>query len=129
MHQVHPPGQQVPGGAHALGVGVGHGQHPSAQKRSDLLGIDLVVLGLAAVDGFHIQRVAQHEGDPFPATHISDPVPGEDAFHRHDDVGPVRGDGFQESIRFSGQVLVQEDLSALVQMQRYMTLACRSIPQ
>ena len=96
MHQVHPSAQQVPGAAHALGVGVGHGQHPSAQKGRDLLGIDL------------------HEGDPFPATQIGDPVPGEDAFHRHDDVGPVRGDGFQEGIRVCGQVLVQEDLSALV---------------
>ena len=32
-------------------VDVGHGDHPAAQERGDLVGVDPVVLGLAAVDG------------------------------------------------------------------------------
>ena len=107
MHQVHPTAQQVPGGAHVLGVGVGHGQHPPAKKSCDLLGIDLVVLRLGPVDGFHIQRVAEHEGNAFPATQIGDPVPGEDAFHRHDDIAAVGRDGSQEGIGLRGKILVQ----------------------
>src|SRR5262249_40172822 len=48
--QVSAAAEQVAGLAHALGVDVGLGQHAAAQQDGDLLGVDLVGLGLAAVD-------------------------------------------------------------------------------
>jgi hypothetical protein len=51
------------------------------------LGVDLIVLGFPAVDGFHVQGVAEHEGNPFTVAQIGNPIPGEDALHRHRDMG------------------------------------------
>ena len=61
VHEVHAATKQIAGGAHGLGVGVGQGQHTAAQQAGDLLGVKLVVLGLAAVDRLHIQGVTEHE--------------------------------------------------------------------
>jgi hypothetical protein len=77
-------------------------EHPPAKKGRNLVGIDLVVLGFPAVDGFHVQCVAQDEGDALAGAQIGDPVPGEDAFHRHNEIAAVGGDGFQEDIRDCG---------------------------
>ena len=79
------------------------------------MGVDAIVLGLAAVDGFHVQRVAEHEGDPLAGAEIGEPVPGEDAFHRDDQVLTVGLDGPQEDPRIAANVLVKEDLPSLVE--------------
>src|SRR5262245_947921 len=49
-HQVHAAAKQVPGGSHFWRIDIGHRQHPAAQQHSDLVRIDPVVLGFAAVD-------------------------------------------------------------------------------
>jgi hypothetical protein len=36
-------------------------QHPAAQQHRDLVRVDSVVLGFAAVERFHIERVAGHD--------------------------------------------------------------------
>ena len=45
--------KQVAGFPHAFGVDVGLQQHAAAKRDVNLEGVDLVGLGLAAVDGFH----------------------------------------------------------------------------
>ena len=48
------------------------------------MSIDLIVLGFASVNGFHVQGVTQYEVDLLARTQIGQPIPREDAFHRHD---------------------------------------------
>jgi len=90
-HEVAAPAEQVPRGAHRAGVDIGHGQHAAAQEHGDLVGVDLVVLSLAAVDGFHVQGVAEDEGEAFARAQVGDPIPGEDALDGHHEVVAVRG--------------------------------------
>jgi len=100
--------------AHALRVHAGHGKHAAAKKGCNLLRVDFVVLGFPAVDGFHVQGVAEHEGGPFPTAQIGDPVPGEDTLHRHRDILSEWGDRFQKCIGTRLVVPVQENLTRLV---------------
>ena len=67
------------------------------------MGVDFVILGFPVMDGFHVQSVAEHKGDPFPAAQIGDPVPGKDTLHRHRDIFSVRGDRSQQSIGMLGE--------------------------
>jgi hypothetical protein len=64
----------VTGGAHGLGIDVGLGQHAAAQQHGDLARVDAIVLGLAAVDRLHIQRLAEDEGDALLGAQIGEPV-------------------------------------------------------
>jgi hypothetical protein len=51
--------KQVAGFPHALGVDVGLCQHAAAKRDGNLVGVDLVGLGLAAVNGFHAEGVSE----------------------------------------------------------------------
>jgi len=90
------------------GVDVGHGDHPAAQQHGDLVRVDPVVLGLAAMDCFHVEGVPEDKGDVLPSAEVGKPVPGEEAFHGDDDVLAVRGDDLEEGLRSGGHVLVHE---------------------
>jgi hypothetical protein len=94
---------------------VGIGQIAAAQQAGDLLRVDLVVLGFGSGDGPHVQGVAQDEGDVFVVTQIGKPVPAEQALAADDEVVAVRGDGLVEGVGIGGQVLVEDDLAALVE--------------
>ena len=54
-HQIGTAAQQVAGGAHLGRIDVGHRDHAAAQQDGDFLGIDTIVFGFAAMDGFHIE--------------------------------------------------------------------------
>jgi len=51
------------------------------QQPGDLVGVDLVDFGLAAVDGFHVQGMAEDERDVLCRAQIGEPLPEEDALH------------------------------------------------
>jgi hypothetical protein len=51
--------KQVVGFPHAFGVIVGLQQHAAAKQDGKLVGVDLVGLGLAVVDGFHVEGVSE----------------------------------------------------------------------
>jgi hypothetical protein len=67
------------------------------QQAGNLERVELVVLGLPAVNRFHRQRVPEHEGDLLGGTHIGEPVPGEHAFGRDDQILSVWPDDLEES--------------------------------
>jgi len=67
-HEVIASSEKVPGCSHIGRVGVGHGDHASLEQDRDLVGIDLIVFCLAAVDGFHVQGMAKDEGDALLGT-------------------------------------------------------------
>jgi hypothetical protein len=48
--------------------------------------VDLIVLGFASMDRFHIESMTQNERDPFFLAQIGQPVPGEDAFDSDHDI-------------------------------------------
>ena len=71
-------------------------QHAAAQEQGDLVAVDLVVLGLAAVNGLHVQGVAEHEGDVPRGAEIGQPVPGEHALDADDQFLAVEADRVEE---------------------------------
>ena len=98
-HQMVPSPHEISRCPHLLRVDIGLGIMPPRQKSGDLLGIDLVVLCLASMDGFHIEGMAQDKGDTLFLAEIGNPVPGEHAFHGNDDIFPERGNGGKKAFR------------------------------
>ncbi|OPY69567.1 MAG: hypothetical protein A4E62_01795 [Syntrophorhabdus sp. PtaU1.Bin002] len=50
------------------------------------MGIDLVVLRLSSMDGFHIQSMTEDKGNTFFPAEIGNPVPGKHALDRHHEI-------------------------------------------
>ena len=66
------------------------------------------------MDGFEVQRVAEHEGDVASCAEIAQPIPVEGAFASHDDAG-VGFELLEEAIGLSRfEVSMEEFVSALV---------------
>ena len=114
----------------AAGIDVGLRQHAAAQQHGDLVRVDLVVLGLAAVDGLHRERVAEHERDAFGGADVGEPVPGEHALGRDDQIrrgtarrsrGTPRASTARCGARAPGR--------RASRMQTYIVFTWRSIPQ
>ena len=77
--------------------------------------VDLVVLGLAAVNGFHRERVAQHEGNPFGSAEVCEPVPREHALGRDDQIVSIRDDRLEERLWGRLHVAMHQHLASRVQ--------------
>jgi len=114
-HEMIPSPEQIPGCSHFGRVGIGHGDHASPEQDRDLVGIDLVVFGLAAVDGFHVQGVTEDKGDTMLFTEIGDPVPGEHAFHRDHNILPEGFYDLEEDFAIGFDVSVQSDLPCFIE--------------
>ena len=114
-HEVQPAPQEIARRPHRGRIDVGLWQEAAAQQRGDLEGIELVVLGLPAVDGFHRQRVPQHEGNPLGGADIGEPVPREHALGRHDEILAIRGNGLEQRLRIRLDVAVHEHVAARVE--------------
>jgi len=106
--------EQISGGAHIGRINIGHGHHAAPEQGRDLICVYFVVLGFAAMDGFHIESVAQDEGNILFTAEIGEPVPGEDAFNGNDNVLSERCDGLQEDVGICFDVPMQDDFSLLV---------------
>jgi hypothetical protein len=91
-------------------------EHPAPQQDGTLVGITLTVFGFTPVRGFHIESVPQDKGDTVHRTEISQPIRGEEAFHRDDDVHSIRfdqtqkllGTGFEIPVHLDGPSLVND---------------------
>lgn len=114
-HQMISSSQKISCGPHLGGIDVCLSEHAASQECGDLVGIDLVVLALSPMDCFHVQGVAQHEGDVLSGTKIGHPIPGEHAFCSHDDVFPVGLNEFQERLGIRTEVSVCHSLSGAVE--------------
>jgi hypothetical protein len=87
---------------------------PQIEINSNLLRIDFVVFRLATVDGFHIEGMAEDEGNAFLGTEVGEPVPGEDTFDRHDKTIAVGGNRLEKRFRGRLHILVQHDFPVVV---------------
>ena len=107
--------EEVPGSAHVGGIHIGHWHHAASEEGCYLIGVDLVVFGLAAMNGFHVECMAKDKGDLLISAEISNPVLGEDALNGNDNVLTIGSNGLQKDIRVCLDVTVQEDLSLLIE--------------
>src|SRR5262249_11673138 len=108
-----PTPQKVTGGAHLRWIHRGLWEHAPAEPGGHLLGIDLVVLGLPAVDGLHREGMPQDKGHALLSPEVSEPVPGEDTLDRDHQAVTVGGNGLEEGVRSGLHVAVHEDCSLL----------------
>jgi hypothetical protein len=115
VRQRHAAPQEITGGAPLSRVDIGLREHAAAQQDSNLLRVDLVMFGLAALDGLHVEGMTEDERDLFVGAEVGEPVPGEHAFDRHDDIGPVRSNGSEEGFRVRLHIAMDQDLAALVE--------------
>ena len=86
VRQRHAAPEEVAGGAHLGGIDVRLREHAAAEQDGNLLRVDLVIFGLAAMDGLHGEGMTEDERDLFIGAEVGEPVPGEHAFDRDDDM-------------------------------------------
>lgn len=73
-HKMIATSQQIPGSPHSCRIDIGHGNHASPQQSGDLVGVDPIVFGFAAVDGFHVEGMSQDKRNIFLDTEVGDPA-------------------------------------------------------
>ena len=113
VRQRHAAPKQVTGGAHVGGRDRGLREHTAAKQGSNLLRINLVIFGLPAMDGFHVEGMTEDKRDAFVGTQVGEPVPGEHAFDCDDHTLSIRGNDVQQGIRVGFHVTVHQDVTAL----------------
>jgi hypothetical protein len=106
---------EVAGRAHRGGIDLGLGEHAATPQRRNLVGIDRVMFGLAAVNGVHLEGMPQDEGKTLVRTAISQPVPGEQTFDGHHEAVTIGRHGLQKGCGGGLHIPVDEDLSLPVQ--------------
>ena len=128
-HQKHPASDQVASGSHLARIDVAHRKRAATHESSNLLAVDLVILLLASVNGFHVQGVAEHELDVLIQAKIRQPVPGEHAFGADDQVFAKSLDGLQEVGGLARTLRCNRLFPSRSRMHKYILLVCRSTPQ
>jgi hypothetical protein len=101
-HEVEAAAQEIAGGAPAAGIDVGLGEVAAPQELGDLPGVELVALGLEAVDRTHGESVSENEGDALVLAEIGEPVPGEETLAADDQVVAVGRDGGEKGLGATG---------------------------
>jgi hypothetical protein len=111
----HASTQQVAGRAHLDRIDLGLWKHSAAQQYGDFMGVERIVFGLAAMNGFQVEGMTEDKRDPMFSTEISKPVPGKHAFGRQDDLIAVGGDGLEQRLWGGGHGPVQQRFTSLVE--------------
>jgi hypothetical protein len=109
------PAHQISGCSHPSGIDIGHGNETSPQECGYFFGINFIVFALAAMDGAHVQGMAQDKGNIFILTQISQPVPGEHTFSADNNILPVLPDGPEKGFRIGPDVSVQDSFTLPVE--------------
>jgi hypothetical protein len=63
-------------------------QHAGTQEQSYLLRVNLVVLGFAAVNLFHVQGMTKNKGYLLPGAKVGKPVPAKDTLDADHNILP-----------------------------------------
>jgi hypothetical protein len=63
------------------------------------------------MNGFHVEGMAENEGDVLLDTEVGDPVPGEHALYSHHDVLSEGSDDAQKGFRVGMDVLMNPDIA------------------
>ena len=79
-----------------------------SQQRGDFEGVDLVVFGFAAMDGFHVERVTQDEGNAvLGAQDEQHRVPAKDALDTDADVFQEGEGQLKKHLGLGGDIFMQ----------------------
>jgi len=81
------------------------------------------------MNGLHIQRMSQDEGDLVLPAQISQPVPGKQTLARHDEPFAIGLDHLEKASGITRQVDVFAVSPPSSTTQTCIVLACKSIPQ
>jgi hypothetical protein len=111
---MHPAPEQVSGGTHLSRIDIGLREHAAAEQHRNFVRVDLIVLGLAPMNGFHVQGVAQDEGNPLLRAKVREPVPGEDAFDADHHILAIGDNCLEKRLGCCPHIPVENDLSILV---------------
>jgi hypothetical protein len=66
------------------------------------------------MNGFHVQGVAQDEGNPLLHAKVREPVPGEDAFDADHNILSIAHNRLEKRLGCCPHIPVENDLSILV---------------
>ena len=111
----HPAPQQVTGCPHGGGRDVGRREQAPAEPHGHLVGVALVVCGLATMHGFPSESRPEDKREPFVSTQIGEPVPSAQACDSNDDSVPIGGKGLEKRLRTGFHGPMEHDLARLVQ--------------
>ena len=67
------------------------------------------------MDGAHVERVAEHEGDVLGGAEVGEPVPAEDALDGDGEVVPERREQAQQLGGVGGDVALEQDVALRVE--------------
>jgi hypothetical protein len=96
-------------------IDIGVWKHAAAEQGGHLVRVDCVIVGLAAVNGFHSARVSQDTGNIFVSAEIGEPIPGEETVNGHDKAVAVGRNGLETRFRSGLHMAVSEHLAILTQ--------------
>jgi hypothetical protein len=96
-------------------VDVGEWKIAAPQQGGDLVGVETIVLRLAAVDRLHVESVAEDESEALFFAQVGYPVPAKEAFDGNAQILPVRPEGFDQLGAVAGELAVDEDLADLIE--------------
>jgi len=113
--QGHAPPPQVAGRAQRGGIDLGLREQPAAQPPSDLMGIDLVVFGLAAMDRLPRERMTEDKRHTWCSPAVCKPVPSQQACGSEDDRRAVGGQGFEKRLWGRCPITVQQRCASWVE--------------
>jgi hypothetical protein len=105
---------EVASRAPGSGLDIGWREQAPAEQDGHLLGIELIVLGFAAMHGFHRAGMAQAKGQALWRPESGQPVPGQQTLDGHDKPRSLRGNGLEQGCRSGLQVAVQQDCSRVI---------------
>lgn len=107
--------EQIAGGTHRRGINIGWWEHAAAQQGRNLVGIDLVVVGLTAMNRLPIQGMPQDTGKLVLRAQVGEPLPGEDTFHRDTQAIPGGRDGLEKGFGRGLHITVPKHFSRVAQ--------------
>jgi hypothetical protein len=83
---------------------------PSLYEERDLLGVHAVVFDFPAMDGSHIEGVAQEKSYSNPLAQIGQPIPGKNTLAPHHEIVLKGPDEFQKGSFGAGEILFRKGL-------------------
>src|SRR5262249_42544593 len=104
---------ELTGGTPRRWIDGGVREHTAAQEGRHLVGIDLGMFGLAAVDGFHREGRPEDTGKALRGAEVREPVPGEEACNGHNQTVPRGRNGLQQWCRSGLHMAVEPDCSVM----------------
>jgi hypothetical protein len=114
-HAVHPAPEEIACRPQRRGRDIRLREHPPAPEHGNFLGIDFVIVGLTAMDGFQGEGMPEDEDNALPRTQVGQPVSGDDTFDRDAHVIAIRRNDLEEGLGAGLEMLVAHDLPSVVQ--------------